>query len=1277
DLARHRPDGLLEYLGRLDHQRKVRGFRVEPGEIEAALEACAGVREAVVVVREDAPGDPRLVAYVAGGATEPALRERLGAALPHYMVPAAFVLLPELPRTPNGKVDRKALPAPAAPARVGTDAPRTPVEEILRDIVSGLLGVPDVGLHDDFFGLGGSSLRAAQAVARARQAFQVDLPLRAVFQAPTVEGLAAAVEALRGSESPGPEILPRGSDEGPHPLSFAQERLWFVWRLDPDSSAYHLPLAFRLPAGLDADRLESCLRELVRRHESLRTLYGDGPDGPWQRIVEPTGTILRRADLISLPDAGREALRLALEEANKPFDLEGEGPFRALLIDLPSERLLLVTLHHIAGDGWSLGVLARELGRLYEGSSLAEPAARYVDWAAWQRRHLTGALLDERLAFWRDHLAGATPLDLPADRPRPSVQTFRGASFAARLDAAAVERLRAFGREQGATLFMGLLGAFVSLLGRAADQEGFAVGVPVANRGRVETEGVVGLFVNLLALRADLSGRPGLAEVVRRVRRTVLDAWDHQDLPFEKLVDELRPPRDAGRHPIFQASFQLQGRDAFPPLDLPALPGKTEPLRIDRGTAKFDLALSWLESGDGSLEGIWEHSTDLFDGPTMRSAAERLAALLEAGLADPERPIADLPWLRAAERHQILVEWNAAGAGYPRDGSIHGLVAAHRPDAPAVEFGDQILSYAELCGMARRLARHLRAVGVGVEGRVAVCLERSAGMIVTFVAILEAGAVYVPLDPSYPRERLAAMLEDSRARAVVTVETLADLLPPSEAVPVRLDTDAAAIASQSAEPLGLPIGGDHLAYINYTSGSTGRAKGVCIPHRAVLRLVLGTDYVALGPEDRIAQASNASFDAATFEIWGALLNGGCVVGVTRDELLSPADLAAALAERRITALFLTTALFNQVAREEPTAFAPVRSVMFGGEACDPQWPRRVLREGPPARLLHVYGPTESTTFATWHSIETVPADAWTVPIGRPIANTRLLVMGRDFQPVPAGAPGELWIAGDGLAHGYLDRPDQTAERFVPDPLADGGRAYRSGDLVRRRADGAVEFLGRLDQQVKIRGFRIEPGEIEAVLCEHPGVREAVVLARQDVPGERRLVAYVVPGETLPTADVLRAHFARRLPEHMIPASTVFLERLPLNPNGKVDRRALPAPDAERPDLRRPFVAPRTEAERALAGIWEGLLGIDRVGVEDSFFELGGSSIQAIQAVARAREAGIRFTVRDLFEQQSISGLAALAEGQGAEEAQETIASEVSAEDLALAEMEFEFEERSE
>jgi amino acid adenylation domain-containing protein len=1277
DLARYRPDGRLEYLGRLDHQRKVRGFRIEPGEIEAALEACEGVREAVVVVREDAPGDPRLVAYVGGDAGEAALRERLGAVLPHYMIPAAFVLLPELPRTPNGKVDRRALPAPAAPARVPTpETLRTPVEEILRDIVSGLLGVPDIGVQDDFFALGGSSLRAAQAVARARQAFGVDLPLRAIFQAPTVERLAAAVEELRrSSESPEPEILQRGSDEGPHPLSFAQERLWFVSQLDPDSSAYHLPLAFRLPADLDAGLLESCLRELVRRHESLRTLYGDGPDGPWQRIAPPPGTFLRRVDLTRVPSSNQEALRLALEEANRPFDLVGEGPFRALQIDLPAERILLVTLHHIAGDGWSLGVLARELGRLYEASPLPEPPVRYVDWVAWQRRRLTGALLDERLAFWRDHLSGAAPLDLPSDRPRPPVQTFRGASFTVHLEAGAVERLRAFGRDQGATLFMGLLGAFFGLLGRAADQEDFAVGVPLANRDRVETEGVVGLFVNLLALRADLSGRPGLAEVVRRARRTVLDAWDHQDLPFEKLVDELRPPRDPGRHPVFQASFQLQGQDAFPPL---ALSG-AEPLRIDRGTAKFDWALSWIEAEGGGLEGVWEHSTDLFDGPSVRSAAERLAALLEAGLDDPERPLADLPWLRAAERHQVLVEWNATDADYPRDGSIHGLVAvwaARTPDAPAIEFGDRALSYAELFRMACRLGRHLRAVGVEVEDRVGVCLERSAEMIVTFLAILEAGAVYVPLDPTYPRERLATMLEDSRARAVVTVEALTDLLPSSEAVSVRLDTDVVAIASQSAESLGLPIGGDHLAYINYTSGSTGRAKGVCIPHRAVLRLVLGTDYVALGPEDRIAQASNSSFDAATFEVWGALLNGGCVVGVTRDEMLSPGDLAAALAERRITTLFLTTALFNQVAREEPAAFATVRSVLFGGEACDPQWPRRVLQEGPPARLLHVYGPTESTTFATWYRVES--ADAWTVPIGQPIANTRVLVMGRDFAPVPAGAPGELWIAGDGLARGYLDRPDQTAERFVPDPLADGGRAYRSGDLVRRRAGGAIEFFGRLDQQVKIRGFRIEPGEIEAVLCEHPGVREAVVLARQDVPGERRLVAYVVPKEAPPTADSLRGHIARRLPEHMIPASTVFLERLPLNPNGKVDRRALPAPDAERPDLQRPFVAPRTAVERALAGIWEGLLAVDRVGVEDGFFELGGSSIQAIQVVARAREAGIRFTVRDLFEQQSIANLAGLAV-QTVEEAPAAAEteSEISAEDLALAEMEFEFEERSE
>jgi amino acid adenylation domain-containing protein len=1245
DLARWLSNGEIEYLGRIDHQVKIRGFRIELGEIEARLCAHPGVREAVVLVREQS-----LVACVAPP-VDADLRSFLRESLPKHMVPSAFVFLESMPVTPNGKADRKALALvePDRRERAFT-APRTATEEILAGIWRDLLGVESAGVEDRFFDLGGHSLMATRLVSRVRDAFGAELPLRAVFEAPALGDLAARIESERGTARPAPPLRPASRDQAP-PLSFSQERLWFLDQLDPGSPVYNIPAALRLSGGLDVRALERSFQEVVRRHEALRTTFPVLDGQPVQRVAPALDLSLPEVDLSALPEEARaaEMRRIAAGEGARPFDLWTGPLLRVLALRLKAgEHACLLTLHHIVGDAWSFDVLVREVGALYtaflagEPSPLPELALQYADFAVWQRGWLQGDVLEAEMAWWRQELAGApTVLELPSDRPRPAARTARGGSIPVALPAGVPGLLQEVCRREGVTPFMALLASFQALLRRMTGLDDLLVGTPVAGRARTELEGLIGFFVNTLPLRGRPIGETTFRERLAEARATALGVFAHPDIPLERLIEDLGVQRSLAHPPLVQVAFALQNA----PMGALELPGLTvAPMDLAGATAKFDLTLYLFEEG-GRLRGGLEYSSDLFDRATMLRLASQFGVLLEAALGDPGLRLDDLPVLEEGLRHQILAEWNDHGRAFPERGvpELFEEQAALRPDAVAAVFGMERLTYGELDRRANRLANFLRRLGVGLGTPVTIYLERSLEMVVSTLAVLKAGGAYVPLDTSYPEERLAFMLEDIGSPVLITREEHLGLFSMVPVEMVCVDRYAPVLARMSGESPRLEIPSQSLAYVIYTSGSTGRPKGVAVPHRAIVRLVRESNYVVLGPDDVVAQASNTSFDAATFEIWGALLNGGRLIGVAKETMLSPVDLAAQIRRDSIGVLFLTTALFNQVSREAPEAFAPMRAVLFGGEQVDPARVRSVLRTGPPERLLHVYGPTESTTFASWHLVDSVPEGSATVPIGQPLGNTTLLVLDRSLRPVPPGWSGELYIGGDGLAWGYANRPELTAERFVPDPSAGGHpgeRLYRTGDLVRRRADGAIEFLGRADFQVKIRGFRIELGEVQSALVALPEVLDAVVLALGEGL-EKRLVAYVSPrpGESLREADVRKA-LADRLPSFMIPSAIVVLESLPLNPNGKVDRKALARIEPSASEERAGFVAPRTPAEEMLAGIWSGLLGAARVGSEDLFFDLGGHSLLATRLVSLVRERfGVELPLRTVFEAPSLAGMA--------------------------------------
>jgi amino acid adenylation domain-containing protein len=1040
-------------------------------------------------------------------------------------------------------------------------------------------------------------------------------------------------EILPGSIPPRVPAGPLGPPDMA-PLSFAQQRLWFLARLRPDDAAYNVAAAVEVRGPVDTGALAAAFRLVSSRHEALRTTFGEVGGEPVQ-VVHPVGAMaLPVVDLSGSGESG-EAERLARAEAARPFNL-GRGPLlRTILVRTAPERhLLLLTLHHLVSDAWSMGVLIREVSAFYRATLEGRPvllpalAVQYADFAAWQRgRWLQADVLERPLAWWRERLAGAPPeLDLPADRTR--LATSRGGRRPLSIPRGLADRLDALARAEGTTLFVALLAGFQALLHRWSGQDDVVVGAPFANRRRTEVQGLIGFFVNTLPIRSSLAGRPAFRELLGRVREGVAGVHAHQEMPFERIVEELRPERESGRNPFFQVVLAFQNVP-LPALDLPGL--ELSLRRVDAGTAMFDLTLDLEERPDG-LRGWIEHSAGRFAPATVDRLAGHLGNLLAAAAAEPDVPVADLPMLSAPERHQLLAEWNDRAVAVPGL-PLHRLFeeqARLRPDAVAVEDGRRGLTYGELDARADRLARRLRALGVGPEVAVAFCLDRSIEAVETILAILKAGGAYVPLDPTYPAERLAWMIADSGARVLIRAPGVPSPPAPSGVATLDLGTGQAAEAILPEE---VDAGG--LAYVFYTSGSTGRPKGVAATHRNVIRLVRGTDFAAFGPDETYLLLAPLSFDASTLELWGPLLNGGRLAVFPSSPSPVPAldELARTLAERRVTTLWLTAGLFHQMVDARPEALRPLRRLVAGGDVLSPSHVRRALAEG--ITVVNGYGPTEGTTFTCCHAMREAREAEEPVPIGRPIANARVYVVDAGLQPVPIGVAGELLAGGLGLARGYLGRPGLTAERFIPDPWGDGERLYRTGDRARLLADGRIEFLGRLDRQVKIRGFRVELGEVEAALMRHPGIAEAVVVVRGE-GADRRLVACVV-GEPLP-ADGLRRFLEALLPAPLIPSAFVFLPELPLTANGKVDRAALPEPAVRRPVRGR---LPSGPVEELLAGLWEELLGVERVGAEDSFFDLGGHSLLATRLVSRIRDAfAVELPLAELFQEPTVAAAAA-------------------------------------
>ncbi|WGV25115.1 non-ribosomal peptide synthetase [Halotia branconii] len=1035
---------------------------------------------------------------------------------------------------------------------------------------------------------------------------------------------------------------------GELPLSFAQQRMWFLYQLESQSAFYNEGLQLHLEGILNLAALEQSLNEIIRRHEILRTTF-PAIDGKPVQVISPSLKInIPVLDLQGL--AASKVQQIVTKEARQHFDLSHGALLRVTLLKLGSKSYKLVLImHHIITDGWSMGLFIQELSNIYRALTLDSPLLlsqlpiQYGDFTVWQRQWLTEEVQKQQLNYWKQQLAGAPPLlELPTDKSRPAVQTFCGATQQFQIDRNLSEQIKKFSQQSGATLFHTLLAAFVVLMFRYSGQDDICVGSPIANRNRRELDTSIGFFVNTLVLRNRIEGNLSFVEFLSQVRQVATSAYTHQDVPFEQVVEALQPERSLSYNPLFQVVFVLENFL----LDKVELPDLTlTPQFVERGTSQFDLTLAVWETKAG-LIGSWEYNSDLFEPETIARMTSHFQTLLAAIIANPRQSIGELPLLSQQERHQLLVEWNDTYRPYPHSKCIHQLFEEQvekTPNAVAVVYEDESLTYQQLNERANQLAHYLQTLGIKPEVLVGICIERSPLMIVGMLGILKAGGAYLPLDPAYPPERLVYMLQDAKIPVLLTQQELISQLPHTQARVICLDTDSKVIETYSQENPTIEVSVDNLAYVIYTSGSTGQPKGVTVIHQAVNRLVCNTNYISITAEHRVAQASNATFDAATFEIWGALLNGARLVSIEKEILLAPLELATQLRQQQIDVLFVTTALFNQLVNQVPGIFQTLETVLFGGEAVDPTTVRATLQNQPPKRLLHVYGPTENTTFSSWYLISEVPEKAINLPIGSPIANTQIYILDKHLQPVPVGVIGELYVGGDGLARGYLNRPELTQKSFIQNPFHDKNcdRLYKTGDLARYLPDGNVEFLGRIDNQVKIRGFRIELAEIEAILTQHPLVRDAVAIAREDIPSVKNLAAYVIPELKQPTSNELRLFLQSKLPSYMIPASFTFLEALPITPNGKVDRRALPVPQLEL-DESTALVAPRTHTEEVLAKIWQEVLLLKKVGIYDNFFELGGDSIIGIQIVARANQAGLKLTPKQIFQHQTIAELATVA-----------------------------------
>ncbi|MFO1795136.1 pyoverdine non-ribosomal peptide synthetase PvdD, partial [Pseudomonas aeruginosa] len=1266
DLARFQADGNIEYIGRIDHQVKVRGFRIELGEIEAALAGLAGVRDAVVLAH-DGVGGTQLVGYVVADSAEDAerlresLRESLKRHLPDYMVPAHLMLLERMPLTVNGKLDRQALPQPdASLSQQAYRAPGSELEQRIAAIWSEILGVERVGLDDNFFELGGHSLLATRVISRVRQEQQLDASLKALFERPVLEAFAQGLERTTDAVS----TIPLADRQQPLALSFAQERQWFLWQLEPESAAYHIPSALRLRGRLDVDALQRSFDSLVARHETLRTRFRLEGGRSYQQVQPAVSVSIEREQF------GEEGLIERIQAiVVQPFDLERGPLLRVNLLQLAEDdHVLVLVQHHIVSDGWSMQVMVEELVQLYAGYSqgldVVLPALpiQYADYALWQRSWMEAGEKERQLAYWTGLLGGEQPvLELPFDRPRPARQSHRGAQLGFELPRELVEAVRALAQREGASSFMLLLASFQALLYRYSGQADIRVGVPIANRNRVETERLIGFFVNTQVLKADLDGRMGFDELLAQARQRALEAQAHQDLPFEQLVEALQPERNASHNPLFQVLFNHQSeiRSVTPEVQLEDL--RLEGLAWDGQTAQFDLTLDIQEDENG----IWasfDYATDLFDASTVERLAGHWRNLLRGIVANPRQRLGELPLLDAPERRQTLSEWNPAQREYAVQGTLQQRFeeqARQRPQAVALILDEQRLSYGELNARANRLAHCLIARGVGADVPVGLALERSLDMLVGLLAILKAGGAYLPLDPAAPEERLAHILDDSGVRLLLTQGHLLERLPRQAGVEVLAIDGLVLDGYAESDPLPT-LSADNLAYVIYTSGSTGKPKGTLLTHRNALRLFSATEaWFGFDERDVWTLFHSYAFDFSVWEIFGALLYGGRLVIVPQWVSRSPEDFYRLLCREGVTVLNQTPSAFKQLmavacSADMATQQPALRYVIFGGEALDLQslrpWFQRFGDRQP--QLVNMYGITETTVHVTYRPVSEADLEGGLVsPIGGTIPDLSWYILDRDLNPVPRGAVGELYIGRAGLARGYLRRPGLSATRFVPNPFPGGAgeRLYRTGDLARFQADGNIEYIGRIDHQVKVRGFRIELGEIEAALAGLAGVRDAVVLAHDGVGGTQ-LVGYVVADSAEDAErlrESLRESLKRHLPDYMVPAHLMLLERMPLTVNGKLDRQALPQPDASL--SQQAYRAPGSELEQRIAAIWSEILGVERVGLDDNFFELGGHSLLLLMLKERIGDTcQATLSISQLMTHASVAEQAACIEGQARE-----------------------------
>jgi amino acid adenylation domain-containing protein len=1263
DLGRRLPSGQYDFAGRIDQQVKVRGYRVELQEIEAVLATHPDAREAAVVARRDRSGEKRLIAYIAANSieappSEVELRAYLSAKLPAFMVPQAFVVLERLPLTTNGKVDRAALPEPTQ-ERGAQILPRTETEIALARLYGEILGVSQVGVEESFFDLGGHSLLAARLLSQIRRTLHRDLTARDIFANPKLGSLAELVEQRPLLHSVADEAILRQAGAADIPLTFSQGRVLFIEELGPGNIAYNTGALIRLRGHLDISALERALEEIIRRHESLRTTIEAKDGEPRAKIHAPWPVKLRLIESPGLDEAARvlEARRHGREEAGIPFDPTKLPLLRWRLVRFAEDDHVLVNIeHHLVHDGWSFNVLMSELFTVYRAyvfgqpSPLPEPAIQLSDFARWQRRLMESAEGKAQLEYYRSRLVAAPVLEMPTSRQRPPRQTFVGRAPRMLIPAELMNALRGTAKHEGATVYATMLAAFEILIHRYTSQTDLVLGTGIANRRAPESEGLIGMLVNNVVLRTDLSGNPTVREVIRRVRETVLGAFENQDVPFERVVDAVRPVRDQSRNPLMQVMFSFHDAP-LPRVEIPGLEVSFD-LPVENGTAKMDLnvigvpakAAGMNVSDAGAMTLVFEHNSDIFDLSLIQQMMGAYRVVLEQLSGALDTPISEVEILTEAEKNYLLYELNDTQVEYPRDKNVVELFeeqVARVPDNIALIYEDRTINYRDLNARAERIAGRLQALGALPGTRVAFFAARRPDTIATVLAILKVGAAYVPLDPTYPPERLRFMIKETAPVALCVESSLPAHFSNIDIPSLRIDRD------DSSDPNGevprfrpVSISPQDSAYIMFTSGSTGEPRGVDIPHRGIVRLLFGTNYVRLGEKETLLHLSPISFDASTFEVWGALLHGArCVLFPAGTP--SPRVIGDLVQKHQVSTLWLTASLFNAVIDDHPEALRGVRQLLAGGEALSVSHVARALEKLPEIQLINGYGPTETTTFACCYPVPRPYAGGESVPIGKPISSSTAYILDAQRKLLPLGIPGELYLGGDGLARGYFNRPELTAEKFVPGPVSE--RVYKTGDRVRYRADGNIEFLGRTDHQVKIRGFRVELGEIEHLMERFPGVRNAAAVVQQDSRGEKRLVAFVAPVEGMPVSDAALTAFLRdSLPEHMLPSAITVLDQLPLNPVGKVDRAALSAKTADSPPSpsKDAYQQPIDPSEMIMAEIWERLLDKRPIGRHDDFFELGGHSLLAARLVDEMERAlGTRLPLAAVLGEATIAQMA--------------------------------------